>query len=123
LQRSYNQTRLEVVHGLNSHNFKNLNLQKRWFSSLILFCILLFLSSNYTKANNLIIGVPTKPSNSTLQFIVQWDNSWLFKIKGLGQAVKTQNTPLGGVLSFTRAHYICLGEKDCIILLVKRPCY
>jgi len=47
----------------------------------------------------------------------------LFKIKVLGQAVKTQNTPLGGVPSLTKAHYICLGEKDSIILLVKRPCY
>jgi hypothetical protein len=49
--------------------------------------------------------------------------SRLFKIKLLGQAVKTQNTPLGGVPSLTKAHYICLGEKDSIILLVKRPCY
>ncbi len=75
-KQSYILKCLEVVHGLNSHNFKKLNLQKKWISSLILFCNLLLLSSNYTKANNLTIGVPTKPSNTTLQFTVQWDNSW-----------------------------------------------
>jgi formylglycine-generating enzyme required for sulfatase activity len=74
-KQSYHLKCLEVVHGLNFHNFKKLNLQKKWVKSLILFCSLLFLSSNPLKANNLVIGTPTVVGNN-IAVTISWDNSW-----------------------------------------------
>jgi formylglycine-generating enzyme required for sulfatase activity len=68
-------TSLELVHGLNIQNFKNLNLQKTWIGSLLLFGSLLFLSSNSLKANNLVIGTPTVVGNN-IAVTISWDNSW-----------------------------------------------
>ena len=68
-------TSLEAVHGLSIQNFKNLMLQKKWFSSLILFFGLLFLSSNSLRANNLVIGTPTIVGNN-IAVTISWENSW-----------------------------------------------
>jgi formylglycine-generating enzyme required for sulfatase activity len=74
-EKSNYQKFLELVHGLNIHNFKNLNLQKKWLSSFVLFCSLLFLSSNSLTANNLVIGTPTIVG-SNIAVTISWDNSW-----------------------------------------------
>ncbi len=49
--------------------------QKKWFKTLLVLCSFLYLNSNSSLANNLIIGSPTVVSGD-LQFTIQWDNSW-----------------------------------------------